>query len=179
MRAQPAIAALFDGECEEGIVQIAAAIAGGDFQETKSSIRGLCFIDNGGTYRHSTAPRARDIGRVDQNYGLVHNPSCHNMDIFVDPNRPLKAAQFYTQRGCPWVCGFCNKSTEDGSVARLPDESLRAQLRRLREGGYTSVISTSIHSQSTRRWLARKRRFCMRRDSFGAQTRVSVYSTFH
>jgi len=139
LRAQPAITALFDGEGEEGIIQIAEAVAKGHFRETMMSIRGLCHIDGGGKYHHSTAPRVRNISHIDQNYGLLHNPARHNMSIFARPGKPLKTAQLYTQRGCPWVCGFCNKSTENGRVVRLSEESLRSQLRKLREDGYTSV----------------------------------------
>jgi anaerobic magnesium-protoporphyrin IX monomethyl ester cyclase len=139
LRVQPAITALFDGEGEEAIVQIAEAVAAGNFRDSRGSIRGLCYLDDNGMYRHSTAPRVRDISSVEQNYGLVHNPARHNMEIFAQPGQPLKTAQLYTQRGCPWVCGFCNKSTESSQVARLSEESFRAQLSKLRKQGYTSV----------------------------------------
>lgn len=136
---QPAITAFFDGEGEIGVVQIAEAVARGDFLETRASIPGLCFMNEGGVYHRSIAPRVRNFDDIDQNFGLRHDPYKHNMDIFDRSGVLLKTAQLYTQRGCPWVCGFCNKSTEDGRVARLSEMSLRKQLRSLKLAGYTSV----------------------------------------
>ena len=139
LRDQPAITALFDGEGELGIVEIAEAVACRNFDQRKKRIRGLCYIDEADKFVRSAAERVFNFDHVDQNYGLTHNPSKHNMDILARPGEPLKTAQLFTQRGCPWVCGFCNKSTEGGKVARLSEESLRQQLQRLRKDGYTSV----------------------------------------
>jgi anaerobic magnesium-protoporphyrin IX monomethyl ester cyclase len=139
LRAQPAITALFDGEGEEGIVRIAEAVARNQFRERRASIRGLCYVDDDGTYRHSVARRVRNFDDVDQNFGFVHCTSKHNMDIFTRDGVATKTAQIFTQRGCPWSCGFCNKSTEGNQITRISGESFRRQLRSLRENGFTSV----------------------------------------
>jgi anaerobic magnesium-protoporphyrin IX monomethyl ester cyclase len=139
LREQPTITALFDGEGEEGVVHIAEAVARGCFRESRASIKGLCYIDDNGAFRHSAASRVRNLDDINQNYGFVHCPSRHNMEIFARDGVPLKTAQIFSQRGCPWICGFCNKSTESGHVTRISAHSFRSQLRDLRETGFTSV----------------------------------------
>jgi anaerobic magnesium-protoporphyrin IX monomethyl ester cyclase len=139
-RHSPYVTAFFNGEGERGIVEIAAAVARGTFASAMASIEGLCFLREDGVFHRSTAPRAGSLDEVDQGYGFVHVPSVHDMDIFrAQDGRQLKTAQLYTQRGCPWACGYCNKSTEGSQVARLGEEALRDQLRRLRADGFEAV----------------------------------------
>lgn len=139
LRAQPAISAFFDGEGEVGMVQIAEAVARGDYAAAQGTIPGLGYLEPSGAYRHTVARRVTDFDHIDQNYGLEHIAGRHDMDIFKRPDRSLKTAQLFTQRGCPWACGFCNKSLEDGRVSRLSEASLRRQLRDLSGRGYTSA----------------------------------------
>ncbi len=139
-RLMPQITAFFDGEGEEGIVQLANAVARQNYAFERPSIPGLCYLDEQDGWHRSIAPRAKDFDKIDQNFGLVHLPQKHDMDIFLSPEgRPLKTAQLFTQRGCPWVCGYCNKSTEGANVAWLGMPSLQAQLSSLRDNGYQAV----------------------------------------
>lgn len=139
-RLSPWITAFFDGEGEEGIVTIAELVAAGTFRQRMKEIPGICFLTENGTYHQSTAERVKNISPYDQHFEFVHVPEVHNMDIFVTPDgRQMKTAQLYTQRGCPWSCDYCNKSTESNGVNRLTEESLREQLRKLKRDGYEAV----------------------------------------
>jgi anaerobic magnesium-protoporphyrin IX monomethyl ester cyclase len=160
LEAQPAITALFDGEGEAGVVEVVEALASGTLSQRKKSIRGMCYIDESGRFHRSVAARVTMFDHVDQNFELIHDPSTHNMEIFARPNTLLKTAQVFTQRGCPWICGFCNKSMENGKVVRLSADALREQLRALHREGFTSV------------W--RRLPFLMKKALFGGQTRAST-----
>ena len=134
------LAALFDGEGEEGVVEIAKEVARGSFNTLRSSIRGVCFIDKSGDYHHSTAKTVADLDPYNQSFNFVHIPAIHNMDIFrAKDGRVLETGQVYDQRGCPYNCGFCNKSTESGSIRWLGDEAFREQLRLQKAKGIEAV----------------------------------------
>lgn len=134
------ITALFEGEGEEGVVNIARVALGGQFRKDLISVKGICHVDEAGTYHHSTAKMVSDLNPYDQNFGLVHIPEIHNMDIFRGSDgRQLKTGQIYDQRGCPYVCAYCNKSTEIGPVRWLDDEVFREQLRSLKDTGVEAV----------------------------------------
>src|SRR5262249_42063351 len=118
--ASPWLTAVCDGDGEHLIVDIARAVARRTLAEERHRFPGLCFVDAHGQYHGSTAARVRDLDPYDQYFGFVHVPAVHDMDIFRDhTGRQLKTAQLFTQRGCPWACGFCNKSTEGNAVVRL------------------------------------------------------------
>ncbi|MCX7592376.1 MAG: B12-binding domain-containing radical SAM protein [Fischerella sp.] len=149
-RITPWITAFCEGEGEQSIVEIAYAIAKGTFYEDMPHLPGLCFVDRDGKLYHSTpengkfhysiATRVNNFDDIDQNFQLIHVPKVHDMEIFRSPDgRQLKTAQLFTQRGCPWRCGFCNKSTESNYIVRLSEESLRRQLRQLKQHGYEAV----------------------------------------
>jgi anaerobic magnesium-protoporphyrin IX monomethyl ester cyclase len=139
-RETPWISAFFDGEGEDAVLDVAAWAARGAPREAMRDIPGLCFVDDGGRWRRSIAPRVRDLDNVDQAYGFTHIPSVHDMDIFVGPDgRQLKTGQIYTQRGCPWACSYCNKSMEGPAVVRLSEDVFRRQLHELKEQGYEAV----------------------------------------
>ncbi|KAB8334102.1 B12-binding domain-containing radical SAM protein [Scytonema tolypothrichoides VB-61278] len=149
----PWITAFCDGEGEESILEMARAVAGGTFYQQMFHLPGLCFLDKEGKFSYSTpsdkdkgwfhrsiASRVSNFDEIDQNFALVHVPQIHNMDIFKSQDgKQLKTAQLFTQRGCPWGCGFCNKSTESNYVVRLGEESFRRQLRQLKQRGYEAV----------------------------------------
>ncbi|WP_017314543.1 B12-binding domain-containing radical SAM protein [Mastigocladopsis repens] len=164
----PWITAFCDGEGEKSIVEIAHAVARGTFYKDMPHLPGLCFVDKERKFCHSTpsagkiwfhrsiAPRVSNFDEIDQNLGLVHVPQIHNMDIFKSQDgKQLKTAQLFTQRGCPWGCGFCNKSTESNHVVRLSEESFRRQLRQLKQRGYEAVYldvdTFTVHEKAARR----------------------------
>ncbi|WP_430912689.1 B12-binding domain-containing radical SAM protein [Methylobacterium sp. sgz302541] len=139
-RASPWISAFFEGEGEDAMPRIAELVAAGRFPEGRAEVQGLCYVAPDGRFHRSTAPRVANFDAIDQGLGFVHVPAVHDMDIFRAPDgRQLKSAQLFTQRGCPWRCGYCNKSTEGGGVARLGEASLRDQLESLRAQGFEAV----------------------------------------
>jgi anaerobic magnesium-protoporphyrin IX monomethyl ester cyclase len=139
-RHSPWVTAFYNGEGELGIVELAAWASRGARREEMYDIDGLCFVEDDGRFRFSQSERVKDLDEIDQNYGFVHVPSVHDMPIFLAPDgRQLKTAQLYSQRGCPWACSYCNKSTEGNAVARLSHDIMRDQLRALRAQGYEAV----------------------------------------
>ena len=165
----PWITAFCDGEGEESIVQLAHAVAKGTFYQDMPHLPGLCFVDRDGKFSRSTpgdgktgwfhrsiASRVSNFDDIDQNFGLVHVPQIHDMEVFRSQDgRQLKTAQLFTQRGCPWGCGFCNKSTESNNVVRLSEEFFRRQLRQLKQRGYEAVYldvdTFTVHEKPARR----------------------------
>ncbi|MBE9207035.1 B12-binding domain-containing radical SAM protein [Nostoc sp. LEGE 06077] len=165
----PWITAFCDGDGEESIIEIAHAVARGTFYEEMQHLPGLCFTTHDGkfhrvtnhdskntTFHRSIAPRVNNFDDIDQNFGLIHVPQVHDMDIFKSSDgRQLKTAQIFTQRGCPWGCGFCNKSSESNSVIRLSETSLRRQLQQLKQRGYEAVYldvdTFTVHEQAAKR----------------------------
>ncbi|MGX7674552.1 B12-binding domain-containing radical SAM protein [Plantactinospora sp. DSM 117369] len=136
----PWVTAFFNGEGEHAIVDLARWAARGAPSAEMAEIDGMCYIDGTGRFRFSIAARVADLDHIDQNFEFVHVPEVHDMPIFRAPDgRQLKTGQMYTQRGCPWACSFCNKSTEGNKVARLGKDRLRAQLRAMRADGYEAV----------------------------------------
>ena len=172
-RLSPWISGYFDGEGEAGIIEIAKSVARGTFFEDRPRLRGICYIDAGGRFRRSIAERTTDLDCFDQNFGFVHVPERHNMDIFRVDGRQAKTAQIFTQRGCPYACAFCNKSEEGNNVVWVSDEALRAQLRRLKDEGYSAVyLDVDTFSISERR--ARKQAEILHEEGFiwGSNTRI-------
>ena len=102
-RASPWIAASFDGEGEDGIVQISKAVASGTFAESRREIRGLSFVTRDGVMHKSVAARTTTFEAIDQGWGLVHVPEVHDMDIFRGPDgvrgRPLSCSRSEAARG--------------------------------------------------------------------------------
>jgi anaerobic magnesium-protoporphyrin IX monomethyl ester cyclase len=168
-RITPWITAFCDGEGEESIIEIAHAVARGTFYEDMKHLPGLCFMNQDGKFHRVTpddgrnavfhraiTPRVNNFDDIDQNLGLIHVPQVHDMDIFKSlDGRQLKTAQLFTQRGCPWGCGFCNKSSESSSVIRLSEASLRRQLQQLKQRGYEAVYldvdTFTVHDQAAKR----------------------------
>ncbi len=150
----PWITAYCDGEGESMILEIAESIAKGTFEQDKFQIPGLVFWDEK-ELQHSIATRVSQFDHIDQNFGLVHIPDVHDMDIFYRNRQRLKTAQLYTQKGCPWRCSFCNKSTESSDVFRLSEASFRRQLQQLRQRGYQAVYldvdTFTVHEKASRR----------------------------
>lgn len=149
------IDAFLDGEGEEAIVEVARSILNGTFFNDRARLPGVSYIDANGEFVHKIAPPVRSIDDVDQNFGFKHFPKVHDMSIFMKNGRQLKTAQLFTQRGCPWSCGYCNKSLEGNSVRRLSEASLRQQLRQLKARGfeavYLDVDTFTVHEISARR----------------------------
>lgn len=138
----PWVTAWFNGEGEEGIVKIAESISRGTFKKTMSKLEGLCYVEDSGKFNYSIAPRVKNsvFSSINQNFGLVHISEIHDMDIFVSQDgRQPKTAQISTQRGCPWACDYCNKSTEENFITRLSEESLRQQLKDLKRKGFDAI----------------------------------------
>jgi anaerobic magnesium-protoporphyrin IX monomethyl ester cyclase len=151
----PWITAFADGEGEEMILEIAQSVAKGTFSQDRMQIQGLVFIDDSGKFHHSLATRVSNFNHIDQNFGLVHIPTVHDMNIFKSADgKQLKTAQLFTQKGCPWRCGFCNKSNESSQVFRLSAESFRRQLRQLKHQGYDAVYldvdTFTVHDKAFR-----------------------------
>lgn len=139
-RQSPWITGFFNGEGEEGIVRLAEWAARGGLRADLGKIEGMCFLDESGKWHFSLSTRQRDLDKIDQNFGFTHVPEVHDMPIFLDEQgRQYKTGQIYTQRGCPWNCSFCNKSTESNAVARMSEEVMRQQLRNMRDQGYEAV----------------------------------------
>jgi anaerobic magnesium-protoporphyrin IX monomethyl ester cyclase len=139
-RKSPWITGFFNGEGEDGIVELAEWAAGGRSLKRLGEIEGVCFVDESNRWHFSLSTRRRHLDEIDQNFGFTHVPEVHDMSIFLDQNgRQCKTGQLYTQRGCPWSCSFCNKSTESNAVARMSDEAIREQLRAMRDDGYEAI----------------------------------------
>ena len=141
-RETPWVTAYFNGEGEEAIVKIADSLAKGIFKRDMPKLEGMCYLDDSGKFYHSSAPRVKNptFSNIDQNIGFNYVQEVHDIDIFTAADgRQLKTVHIYTQRGCPWVCGYCNKSTEENTVTRLSEESLRKQLRDLKSKGFEAV----------------------------------------
>jgi anaerobic magnesium-protoporphyrin IX monomethyl ester cyclase len=169
----PWIAGYFNGEGEESIVTIAQAVAEAKFYEERSRIPGLCYQANG-QFHFSIAPRTKKLDSVDQNFRLVHVREVHDMDIFVTKSgRQLKTAQIYTQRGCPWLCGYCNKSTEENTVVRLSEEAFRQQLANLRRSGYEAIY-LDVDTFTVNEPAARREATILHEEGFvwGSNTRI-------
>ncbi|BBD62174.1 hypothetical protein NIES2109_50120 [Nostoc sp. HK-01] len=155
-RITPWITAFCDGEGEESIIEIAHTVARGTFYQEMEHLPGLCFITDDVKFHRTIATRVNNFDDIDQSFGLVHVPQVHDMDIFKSSDgRQLKTAQIFTQRGCPWGCGFCNKSSESNSVIRLSEASLRRQLRQLKKHGYEAIYldvdTFTVHEQAAKR----------------------------
>ncbi|WP_016953399.1 radical SAM protein [Anabaena sp. PCC 7108] len=168
-RITPWITAFCDGDGEESIIEIAHAVARGSFYEDMKNLPGLCFMNQDGKFYRvttndnrnaifhlATAPRVSKFDDIDQNFNLIHIPKVHDMDIFKSSNgRQLKTAQIFTQRGCPWGCHFCNKSSESNNVVRLSADSFRRQLQQLKQRDYEAVYldvdTFTVHDQNARR----------------------------
>lgn len=138
-RETPWVNAWFNGEGEEAIVKIVETISKGTFKQEMPKIQGICFIDETGKFHYSLSPRVKNFDSINQNFELVHVPQVYDMDIFKINGKQLKTAQIFTQRGCPWNCGYCNKSTEGTSITRLSPESFRKQLKQLYAQGFRAV----------------------------------------
>ena len=139
-RQSPWITGFFNGEGEDGIVKLAEWAARGRPRIELGEIDGMCFLDESDRWHFSLSTRQQDLNEIDQNFGFTHVPEVHDMSIFHDQQgRQYKTGQIYTQRGCPWNCSFCNKSTETNAVARMSEEVMRHQLRNMREQGYEAV----------------------------------------
>lgn len=183
----PWITAFCDGEGEKSIVEIADAVAKGTFYENMKHLPGLCFINSNqqfyrGTadnhklvnFHRSTAPRVTNFDDIDQNFGMKHIPKVHNMDIFkTKDGRQLKTAQIFTQRGCPWGCGFCNKSQESNHVVRLSEASLRRQLRKLKQRGYEAIY-LDVDTFTSHPTAAKREAEILKEEGFvwGSNTRI-------
>jgi anaerobic magnesium-protoporphyrin IX monomethyl ester cyclase len=175
-RTSPWVTAYFNGEGEYGIVEIAEWAARGADPAGMADIKGLCYLDESGRFTTSLATRVRELDHVDQLFGFTHIPSVHDMDIFGDANgRQLKTAQLYTQRGCPWACSFCNKSTEDNLVSRLGEGALRDHLRRLKADGYEAVY-LDVDTFNVNRATAAAEARILREEGFvwGSNTRIDT-----
>ncbi|BCL37376.1 B12-binding domain-containing radical SAM protein [Nostoc sp. MS1] len=183
----PWITAFCDGEGENSIVEIAHAVAKGNFHRNMKQLPGLCFTQiNQGFYcantdnnklanfYRSTASRVTNFDEIDQNFGLRHIPKVHNMDIFkTKDGRQLKTAQMFTQRGCPWGCGFCNKSQENNHVVRLSETSFRRQLRQLKQRGYEAIY-LDVDTFTAHPTAAKKEAEILQQEGFvwGSNTRI-------
>jgi anaerobic magnesium-protoporphyrin IX monomethyl ester cyclase len=172
----PWITAFFDGEGEDAVVDVARwAERGGDRAELPD-IAGMCHLRPDGTFHRSVAHRVRNINHIDQQFGFVHVPGVHDMDILVDKDgRQLRTAQLFTQRGCPWACSFCNKSMESNNVVRLSEESLRLQLADLRSHGFEAVY-LDVDTFAVNRAAADMEMRVLREEGFhwGSNTRIDT-----
>lgn len=169
----PCISGFFDGEGEAGITAIAEAAARGTFLDERQQIHGLCFVNGDGRFHSSVAQRTTDLDSIDQHKGFVHIPERHDMDIFRIGGRQAKTAQIFTQRGCPWTCGFCNKSTESNAVFWLSDDAFRTQLKALRADGYSAVY-LDVDTFTVNEVRARRQAEILHDEGFiwGSNTRV-------
>ncbi|MDH6088028.1 B12-binding domain-containing radical SAM protein [Umezakia ovalisporum] len=189
-RITPWITAFCDGEGEESIIEIAYAVAKGTFYQQQKHLPGLCFINQDGNFHsvnldnhsdrenlvfhHAIAPRVNNFDDIDQNFGLIHIPEIHDMDIFKSPEgRQLKTAQIFTQRGCPWQCGFCNKSKESNNVVRLSEASFRRQLQQLKKRGYQAVY-LDVDTFTVHELAAKQEAKILKEEGFvwGSNTRI-------
>jgi anaerobic magnesium-protoporphyrin IX monomethyl ester cyclase len=186
-RITPWITAFCDGEGEESIVEIAYAVAKGSFYQQMKHLPGLCFVNQDGKFcrvtpennkksifHRSIAPRVNNFDEIDQNFGLIHVPQVHDMDIFKSADGgQLKTAQLFTQRGCPWGCGFCNKSTESNHIIRLSEESFRRQLRQLKQRGYEAIY-LDVDTFTVHEKVARQEAGILKEEGFiwGSNTRI-------
>ncbi|WP_313950026.1 radical SAM protein [Nostoc sp. FACHB-190] len=173
-RITPWITAYCDGEGEESIIEIAYAVARGTFYQEMPKLPGLCFITQEGKFHRTIATRVNNFDDIDQNFGLVHVPQVHDMDIFkASDGRQLKTAQLFTQRGCPWGCGFCNKSSESNNVIRLGETSFKRQLQQLKQLGYEAVY-LDVDTFTVHDYAARREAEILQEEGFvwGSNTRI-------
>ncbi|OCQ92715.1 cobalamin ABC transporter substrate-binding protein [Nostoc sp. MBR 210] len=173
-RITPWITAFCDGEGEESIIEIAYAVARGTFYQEMPKLPGLCFITQEGRFHRTIATRVNNFDDIDQNFGLVHVPQVHDRSIFKASNgRQLKTAQLFTQRGCPWGCGFCNKSSESNNVIRLSETSFKRQLQQLKQRGYEAVY-LDVDTFTVHDYAARREAEILQEEGFvwGSNTRI-------
>ncbi len=172
----PWITAFFDGDGEKAIVDIVKLIAEGCFRQRKHEVTGLCFVDEFGQFHKSISDRVMDLNEYDQNYRAVHIPQVHDMKIFTDSRgRQLKTGQLFTQRGCPWNCSYCSKSTENNLVPRLNEEAIRRNLRSLKAEGYEAVY-LDVDTFTVNKPVARMEAEILKEEGFfwGSNTRVDM-----
>ncbi|MBD2499110.1 B12-binding domain-containing radical SAM protein [Anabaena azotica] len=183
----PWITAFCNGEGENSIVEIAYAVAKGNFHHNMKNIPGLCFINSSqafylpepdthklANFHRSTAPRVTNFDDIDQNFGMKHISKVHNMDIFkTKDGRQLKTAQIFTQRSCTWECGCCNKSQDSNHVVRLSEASLRRQLRQLKQHGYEAIY-LDVDTFTAHPTAAKREAEMLKREGFvwGSNTRI-------
>jgi anaerobic magnesium-protoporphyrin IX monomethyl ester cyclase len=177
-RLSPWITAYFDGEGEEAIVDIAAAVKQGTFADAMHQIDGLNFLTSDGRFHRSIASRVLALDPYDQHFDFVHVPGVHNMDIFRSPDeRQLKTAQLFTQRGCPFSCSFCNKSMEANLVGRVSPARLREQLHDLRDEGFEAIY-LDVDTFTVNEQLAKDEARILKEEGFvwGSNTRIDKIS---
>lgn len=173
----PHIDAFLDGEGEESIVEVARSILNGTFFDDRDRLPGVSYVDADGDFVHKIAPPVRSIDDIDQNFGFNYFPKVHNMEIFTKDGVQLKTAQLFTQRGCPWACGYCNKSMEGNSIRRLSEKSLRRQLRQLKARGFDAVY-LDVDTFTVNEFFARREAEILHQEGFlwGSNTRVDSIS---
>lgn len=177
-RQSPWVTGFFNGEGEHGIVELATWAARGAQLDEMEKIDGMCFVDKNDKWRFSLATRVKNLDEIDQNFRFEHTPT-HDMPIFLgEDGRQLKTGQLYTQRGCPWNCSFCNKSTEGNTVSRMSAETMRDHLRRMRAQGYEAVY-LDVDTFNVNRAEALKDASLLAEEGFvwGSNTRIDTADT--
>jgi anaerobic magnesium-protoporphyrin IX monomethyl ester cyclase len=99
----PWIDAIVRGEGEEIMVEVAKAVAAGEWMEKRSSIKGLAYIVDGKVYATPAAPTVKDIDSVKADWSILDWPAYNYIPLNTRVAIPNMA------RGCPFTCSFCSQ----------------------------------------------------------------------
>ncbi len=99
----PYIDAIVRGEGEEIMVNVARAVADGQWLERRSSIMGLAYIVDGKVIATPAAPTVKDIDSVVADWSILDWPKYNYIPLGVRVAIPNMA------RGCPFTCSFCSQ----------------------------------------------------------------------
>jgi anaerobic magnesium-protoporphyrin IX monomethyl ester cyclase len=99
----PWIDAIVRGEGEDIMVNVAKAVAEGQWPEARASIKGLAYIVDGKVYATPAAPTVKDIDSIKADWSILDWPKYQYIPLGVRVAIPNMA------RGCPFTCSFCSQ----------------------------------------------------------------------
>jgi anaerobic magnesium-protoporphyrin IX monomethyl ester cyclase len=99
----PWIDAIVRGEGEEIMVEVANAVASGDWLERRSSIKGLAYLVDGKVIATPAAPTVKNLDAIKADWSILNWPAYNYIPLGVRVAIPNMA------RGCPFTCSFCSQ----------------------------------------------------------------------